>query len=63
MNEKSLERPKFSAVRSTEGMGRTLVKVILFASQGLSNKENGKRLDLPRQIVSKWRNYRHCHFP
>ena len=30
-------------------------KVILFASQGLSNKEIGERLDLPRQIVSKWR--------
>lgn len=30
-------------------------KVILFAAQGLSNKEIGKRLDLPRQIVSKWR--------
>ena len=30
-------------------------KVILFAAQGLSNKEIGKRLQLPRQIVSKWR--------
>ena len=30
-------------------------KVILLAAQGLSNKEIGKRLDLPRQIVSKWR--------
>lgn len=30
-------------------------KVVLFASQGLSNKEIGERLDLPRQIVSKWR--------
>jgi transposase len=30
-------------------------KVILFAAQGLSNKEIGQRLDLPRQIVSKWR--------
>jgi len=26
-------------------------KVIVFAAQGLSNKEIGKRLDLPRQIV------------
>lgn len=30
-------------------------KVILLAAQGLSNKEIGHRLDLPRQIVSKWR--------
>jgi len=30
-------------------------KVVLFASQGLFNKEIGERLDLPRQIVSKWR--------
>jgi len=30
-------------------------KVILMAAQGLENKEIGLRLDLPRQIVSKWR--------
>ena len=30
-------------------------KVVLFAAQGLQNKEIGKRLDVPRQIVSKWR--------
>lgn len=30
-------------------------KVILFASQGMQNKEIGERLDMPRQIVSKWR--------
>jgi transposase len=30
-------------------------KVILMASEGLENKEIGLRLDLPRQIVSKWR--------
>lgn len=30
-------------------------KVILFASQKLDNKEIGGKLDLPRQIVSKWR--------
>ena len=30
-------------------------KVVLLASQGLENKEIGKQLDLPRQIVSKWR--------
>ena len=30
-------------------------KIVLLASEGLSNKEIGHRLDLPRQIVSKWR--------
>ena len=30
-------------------------KVILLAAQGLENKQIGLRLDLPRQIVSKWR--------
>ncbi len=30
-------------------------KIILYAAEGLSNKEIGERLDTPRQIVSKWR--------
>jgi transposase len=30
-------------------------KVILLAAEGLSNKQIGKRLEVPRQIVSKWR--------
>ena len=30
-------------------------KVILLAAEGLENKEIGERLDVPRQIVSKWR--------
>jgi transposase len=30
-------------------------KTILMAAQGMENKEIGLRLDLPRQIVSKWR--------
>ena len=30
-------------------------KVVLLAAQGFQNKEIGERLDLPRQIVSKWR--------
>ena len=30
-------------------------KVVLFAAQGLQNKEIGERLSLPRQIVAKWR--------
>ena len=30
-------------------------KVILLAAEGLENKDIGQRLDLPRQVVSKWR--------
>ena len=30
-------------------------KVVLLAAQGIENGEIGNRLDLPRQIVSKWR--------
>lgn len=30
-------------------------KVILLAAEGLSNKQIGARLELPRQLVSKWR--------
>lgn len=30
-------------------------KIILYAAQGMENKEIGLKLDLPRQIVSKWR--------
>ena len=30
-------------------------KVVLFAAAGLQNTETAHRLDLPRQIVSKWR--------
>lgn len=30
-------------------------KSILYAAEGLENKEIGKRLGLPRQVVSKWR--------
>jgi transposase len=38
--------PYFTVVRA---------KIILLAAQGLSNKLIAERLDLPRQIVSKWR--------
>ena len=30
-------------------------KIVLLSAEGLSNQEIGERLDLPRQIVSKWR--------
>ena len=30
-------------------------KIVLYAAEGLENKQIGERLDLPRQIVSKWR--------
>ena len=30
-------------------------KIVLFAAKGLDNDDIAQRLDLPRQIVSKWR--------
>jgi len=30
-------------------------KVVLYAAQGLSNQQIADRVELPRQIVSKWR--------
>ena len=30
-------------------------KIALLAAEGLENEQIGERLDLPRQIVSKWR--------
>lgn len=30
-------------------------KIVLLAAEGLENKQIAARLDLPRQIVSKWR--------
>lgn len=30
-------------------------KVVLLAARGLQNKQIAERLDLPRQVVSKWR--------
>lgn len=30
-------------------------KAILLCAQGVQNKEIGEKLDLPRQIISKWR--------
>ena len=30
-------------------------KIVLLAADGFSNKEIAERLDVPRQIVSKWR--------
>jgi len=33
----------------------TRAKIVLYAARGLSNEEIGARLDLPRQVVSKWR--------
>jgi len=30
-------------------------KIVLLAAEGFSNKDIGQRLELPRQIVSKWR--------
>ena len=36
-------------------------KIVLLASEGLSNDAIAARLDTPRQIVSKWRKRFHTH--
>ena len=50
--------------RSIESMARNYAspyyqviraKIVLLAAEGLSNQRIAQRLDLPRQIVSKWR--------
>lgn len=38
----------------------TRAKVVLLAAEGMENTEIALRLDLPRQVVSKWRK-RFCH--
>jgi transposase len=38
--------PYFEVVRA---------RIVLYAARGLENQEIADRLDLPRQIVSKWR--------
>lgn len=43
---RSYTSPYFEVVRA---------KVILFAAKNMDNKDIAERLDLPRQIVSKWR--------
>ena len=30
-------------------------KIVLYAAQGLGNEQIARRLDMPRQVVSKWR--------
>jgi transposase len=30
-------------------------KIVLYAAQGMSNEQIAARVDLPRQVVSKWR--------
>lgn len=30
-------------------------RIVLYAAQGLANEEIARRLDTPRQVVSKWR--------
>jgi hypothetical protein len=36
-------------------------KLVLLAADGLENQAIGERLDLPRQIVSKWRKRFYMH--
>ena len=55
--EEGERRQLLSAARKYTSPYRDVMraKVILLAADGLTNKEIGEQLDLPRQIVSKWR--------
>jgi transposase len=46
-----------SAARKYTSSYRDVIraKIVLYAAQGLSNDEIARRIDAPRQIVSKWR--------
>jgi len=46
MASRKYTSPYFDVVRA---------KIILMAADGFENEQIGLRLDLPRQIVSKWR--------
>jgi len=46
MTSRKYTSPYFDVVRA---------KIILMAADGFENEQVGLRLDLPRQIVSKWR--------
>ena len=46
-------RPGRGNIRHHRDVVRT--KMVLLAAQGLSNERIAARLDMPRQIVSKWR--------
>jgi len=46
MTSRKYTSPYFDVVRA---------KIILMAADGFENEQIGLRLDLPRQIVSKWR--------
>ena len=53
-NERS--RLQHMAARYTSPYREVIrAKIILLAADGLSNDQIGQRLDIPRQIVSKWR--------
>ena len=56
LDHKERERVEAIARKYTSSYRDVMrAKVVLLAADGLSNKEIGQRLDLPRQIVSKWR--------
>lgn len=40
---------------SSRSIERIRAKLILLAAEGLENQEIGQLLDLPREVVSKWR--------
>ena len=56
LTQQELKNLEHEARKYTSSYYRVVrAKIALYAAQGLRNDEIGRRLDLPRQIVSKWR--------
>ena len=56
LSEKEQEQLKEMARSYTSPYWQVVrAKLVLLAAQGLRNKQIATRLDMPRQIVSKWR--------
>lgn len=56
LTEDELSRLQHAAASYTSPYCEVIrAKIVLLAATGMRNDEIGKRLDVPRQIVSKWR--------
>jgi DNA-directed RNA polymerase specialized sigma24 family protein len=56
LSDEEHERLERAAARYTSPYFEVVrAKIVLYASVGMENQEIADRLDLPRQIVSKWR--------
>lgn len=56
LSHEEREHLETAAVRYTAPYFEVIrAKIVLYAAQGMENQEIAARVDLPRQIVSKWR--------